>query len=90
MKRNRRIVDNVLDGFGVLTDARIDRLFALRAVKYEDGSFGIIQNKLSDDGTTIIGAAEIFYDDFNYEKLVAKWDKIKQCKFWNWEDEMPC
>lgn len=67
-------VSEVLEEFGVI---RIEKShFLLRAVKFENGSYGIIQNRLYNDNSEIDPRYEPMnvFEDLAYEELCKKWE----------------
>lgn len=70
-------IDKVLEDFGVLFSEKDH--YILRAVQYENGSYGIVQNKLYSDNSCIDNHFEIqnVYEDLTYIELKEKWERIK-------------
>lgn len=67
-------VDTVLEDFGEIRDINYNVL--LRAVRFENGSYGIIQNRLYPDGSGIDLAYDHMnvFEDLSYKELVSKWE----------------
>jgi len=67
-------VDVVLPDFGVIVNRR--NKIMLRAVKFQNGSYGIIQNVMYRDMSGIDPSYEYcnLFEDLSYEELVKKWE----------------
>lgn len=66
-----------MEEFGVIKEKKFH--FLLRAVKFENGSYGIIQNLLYNDNSEIDPRFEPMnvFEDLSYEELCEKWNKKK-------------
>lgn len=82
-------VDEVLEDFGAIVDREGSVLF--RAVKYTNSSYGIVQNRLTRDGT-IDYAYEVanVYEDLTYDELKDKWIKRKENWAGKWVEKFFC
>ena len=85
-KKNKKVVDYILHDLGVLIDSRAGWLCALRAVRNDDGTYGIILNKLSED-LLLVGPCDYLYDDLNCDSLLAKWNIKRQNKYLEWRED---
>lgn len=71
-------VDTVLEDFGAIRHSNNRTL--LRAVKFENGSYGIIQNRLHRDLSGIDNSHEYqnLLEDLSYQMLCEKWEIRKR------------
>lgn len=71
-------IDELLEEFGTLF-VRTYTGVIFRAVRYENGSYGIIQNRLTHDGSCIDHTYQTdkLFIDLTYDELATKWNKIK-------------
>lgn len=84
-------IEEQCDEFGVLISKK--EHYILRAVKYQNGSYGIIQNKLYSDNSGIDKKFDVSKDfiDMTYEELKVKWDKIKSSRMnIEWIEDFNC
>lgn len=82
-------VDMVLDDFGTIRHSKNRTL--LRAVKFTNGSYGIVQNRLYRDLLVIDKSYEyqkLLYD-LSYEMLCEKWETRKKSYDAEWLPEFP-
>lgn len=70
-------VEEVLEDFGKIVDPEFKTM--LRAVKFENESYGIIQNRMYNDMSEINPEYNVMnvFEDLSYEELCEKW-KIKK------------
>lgn len=70
-------IAEICEEFGVLIGRK--EHYILRAVKYQNGSYGIVQNKLFPDNSGIdlkFKVSKVFVD-LSYNELQEKWERIK-------------
>lgn len=77
-------VDTVLDDFGTIRHSKNRTL--LRAVKFTNGSYGIVQNRLHRDllGIDDTYDCQSLLEDLSYEALCEKWEIRKQAHDAEW------
>lgn len=70
-------IEEACEEFGTLISKK--EHYILRAVKYQNGSYGIVQNKLYYDNIGIDMRFNVSKDfiDMTYEELKDKWEQIK-------------
>ena len=79
-------VDEILDEFGVLINHAWWVMF--RAVRYENGSYGIVQSKLYDDCNCIDTSYETskIFTDLTYNELINQWERKKNAQNTEWRE----
>lgn len=79
-------VDEVLKDFGGIRIKRCSVAVLLRAVRFENGSYGIIQNRLYNDMSGVDHSYEVcnLFEDLSYEELCEKWEIKKQNQGAEW------
>lgn len=80
------LVDEVLEDFGGIRMKRFFVAVLFRAVRFENGSYGIIQNRLYNDMSGIDYSYEVcnLFEDLSYEELCEKWENKKQNQSAEW------
>lgn len=66
--------EEVLEDFGEIVNPKFKTM--LRAVKFENGSYGIIQNRMYNDMSEINPEYNVMnvFEDLSYEELCEKWE----------------
>lgn len=66
--------EEVLEDFGEIVHPKFKTM--LRAVKFENGSYGIIQNRMYNDMSEINPEYNVMnvFEDLSYEELCEKWE----------------
>ena len=79
-------VDEILDEFGVMINHAWRVIF--RAVRYENGTYGIVQSKLHDGSNCIDTSYETIkvFTDLTYDELIDQWERKKNALNTEWRE----